>query len=71
MPDPVRDPSTGSYRFIRDFSTATKTDLILGTLDDVARVIGRVLTGERVLAVVGPFDEEAFGGSALSSTTVT
>jgi len=41
------------------------------TLDDVARVIGRVLTGERVLAVVGPFDEEAFGGSALSSTTVT
>ena len=33
MPDPVRDPSTESYRFIRDFSTATKTDLILGTLD--------------------------------------
>jgi len=33
MPDPVRDPSTESYGFVRDFSTATKTDLILGTLD--------------------------------------
>ena len=33
MPDPVRDPSTESYGFVRDFSKATKTDLMLGTLD--------------------------------------
>ena len=30
------------------------------TLDDVARVAGRVLTDERVLAVVGPFEQDAF-----------
>jgi predicted Zn-dependent peptidase len=30
------------------------------TLDDVTRVIGRVLGGPRVLAVVGPFSEEDF-----------
>ena len=34
------------------------------TLDDVARVIDRVLTGDRVLAVVGPFDSGAFDGLA-------
>jgi apolipoprotein N-acyltransferase len=33
MPDPVRDPNTESYRFVSDFSAATKTDLMLGTLD--------------------------------------
>ncbi|MDP9186437.1 MAG: apolipoprotein N-acyltransferase, partial [Verrucomicrobiota bacterium] len=33
MPDPVRDQNTESYRFVSDFSTATKTDLMLGTLD--------------------------------------
>jgi predicted Zn-dependent peptidase len=40
-------------------------------LDDVWRVIGRVLTGERVLAAVGPFDEDAFNDSALSTTAST
>jgi predicted Zn-dependent peptidase len=30
------------------------------TLDDVFRVAARVLTGERVLAVVGPFEQDAF-----------
>jgi predicted Zn-dependent peptidase len=30
------------------------------TMDDVARVVGRVLGEERVLAVVGPFDERQF-----------
>ena len=30
------------------------------TLDDLARVAGRVLTDERVLAVVGPFEQDAF-----------
>ena len=30
------------------------------TLDDVARVAERVLTDERVLAVVGPFEQDAF-----------
>ncbi len=30
------------------------------TLDDVKRVIGRVLDAPRALAVVGPFDEDAF-----------
>jgi len=34
------------------------------TLDDVARVIDRVLAGQRVLAVVGPFDDGAFDGLA-------
>jgi len=33
MPDPARDRNTESYRFVRDFSAATKTDLMLGTLD--------------------------------------
>ncbi len=33
MPDPVRDQNTESYRFVSDFSTATKADLMLGTLD--------------------------------------
>jgi apolipoprotein N-acyltransferase len=33
MPDPVRDRNTDSYRFVSDFSAATKTDLMLGTLD--------------------------------------
>jgi predicted Zn-dependent peptidase len=35
-----------------------RTDAV--TLDDVARVGKRVLSGERVLAVVGPFDEDTF-----------
>ncbi len=34
------------------------------TLEDVARVIDRVLAGPRVLAVVGPFDDGAFDGLA-------
>jgi predicted Zn-dependent peptidase len=34
------------------------------TLDEVARVIERVLAGPRVLAVVGPFDHGAFDGLA-------
>ena len=33
MPDPVRDQNTESHRFVTDFSAATKTDLMLGTLD--------------------------------------
>jgi len=33
MPEPVRDQNTESYRFVSDFSAATKTDLMLGTLD--------------------------------------
>jgi len=33
MPDPVRDQNSESYRFVMDFSTKTKTDLMLGTLD--------------------------------------
>lgn len=33
MPDPVRDQQSESYRFVRDFSTATRTDLLLGSLD--------------------------------------
>jgi len=33
MPDPVRDQNSESYRFVTDFSAATKTDLMLGTLD--------------------------------------
>src|SRR5262249_19823102 len=33
MPEPVRDENTGSYQFVRDFATSTKTDLMLGTLD--------------------------------------
>jgi len=33
MPDPVRDQNSESYRFVTNFSAATKTDLMLGTLD--------------------------------------
>src|SRR6267143_145406 len=33
MPEPVRVQNTESYRFVSDFSAATKTDLMLGTLD--------------------------------------
>jgi apolipoprotein N-acyltransferase len=33
MPDPVRDQNSESHRFVTDFSAATKTDLMLGTLD--------------------------------------
>lgn len=33
MPDPVRDQNSESYRFVRDFSAFSKTDLMLGTLD--------------------------------------
>jgi len=33
MPDPVRDANGVSYRFVTDFAAATKTDLMLGTLD--------------------------------------
>jgi apolipoprotein N-acyltransferase len=33
MPDPVRDESTASYRFVMDFAGSTKADLLLGTLD--------------------------------------
>jgi apolipoprotein N-acyltransferase len=36
MPDPVRDQNSESYHFISDFSAATKTDLMLGTLDTEA-----------------------------------
>lgn len=32
-PDPVRDPSTDSYKFVRQLSISSKTDLLLGTLD--------------------------------------
>ena len=33
MPDPVRDPATGSNDFVTEFSASSKTDLLLGTLD--------------------------------------
>jgi apolipoprotein N-acyltransferase len=33
MPDPVRDQNGISYRFVNDFATTAKTDLMLGTLD--------------------------------------
>jgi apolipoprotein N-acyltransferase len=33
MPDPVRDPNTESNEFVTEFSGASKTDLLLGTLD--------------------------------------
>jgi apolipoprotein N-acyltransferase len=33
MPDPVRDASTESYRFVTGFSASAKIDLLLGTLD--------------------------------------
>lgn len=33
MPDPVRDESGESYRFVRDFSASTQTDLLLGSVD--------------------------------------
>lgn len=32
-PDPVRDASTDSYKFVRQLSSSSKTDLLLGTLD--------------------------------------
>src|SRR5262249_3191316 len=33
MPDPVRDQNSESYRFVKNFATSTKTNLMLGTLD--------------------------------------
>ena len=33
LPDPVRDQNGESYRFVSNFSAATKTDLLLGTID--------------------------------------
>jgi apolipoprotein N-acyltransferase len=33
MPDPVRDQNGDSYQFVRNFCAATKSDLLLGTLD--------------------------------------
>src|SRR5207245_7379857 len=33
MREPVPDENTESYRFVKDFSRSTKTDLLLGTLD--------------------------------------
>jgi apolipoprotein N-acyltransferase len=33
MPDPVGDVSTPSYQFVTDFTSSTKADLLLGTLD--------------------------------------
>jgi apolipoprotein N-acyltransferase len=33
MPDPVREQSSESYRFVTDFAASIKTDLMLGTLD--------------------------------------
>jgi apolipoprotein N-acyltransferase len=33
MPDPARDPTSASYRFVTDFAASTKTDLMLGSLD--------------------------------------
>ena len=33
LPDPVRDESTESYRFVVGFSASAKTDLLLGTID--------------------------------------
>jgi len=33
MPDPVREPTTQSNKFIMEFSGSSKTDLLLGTLD--------------------------------------
>jgi apolipoprotein N-acyltransferase len=33
MPDPVRNESSESYRFVRNLAASTKTDLMLGTLD--------------------------------------
>ena len=36
------------------------------TLDDAARVVGRVLANPRVLAVVGPVDEGAFEGARVA-----
>src|SRR3954452_4636361 len=33
MPDPARDPTSATYRFVTDFAAATKTDLMLGSLD--------------------------------------
>jgi apolipoprotein N-acyltransferase len=33
MPDPVRDESSESYRFVKQLSASSKTDLLLGTLD--------------------------------------
>src|ERR1051325_1271411 len=33
MPDPVRDPATGSNDFVTELSASSKTDLLLGTLD--------------------------------------
>jgi apolipoprotein N-acyltransferase len=32
-PDPARDVNAESYRFVMDFASASKTDLMLGTLD--------------------------------------
>ena len=33
MPDPVRDENSESYRFVKQLSAFSKTDLLLGTLD--------------------------------------
>jgi apolipoprotein N-acyltransferase len=33
MPEPVRDESTASYRFVMDFAASAKSDLLLGTVD--------------------------------------
>jgi apolipoprotein N-acyltransferase len=33
VPDPVRDPNTESNEFVTEFSTSSKTDLLLGALD--------------------------------------
>jgi apolipoprotein N-acyltransferase len=33
MPDPARDENSESYRFVRNLTASTKTDLMLGTLD--------------------------------------
>jgi apolipoprotein N-acyltransferase len=34
MPDPVRDPNTESSEFVTRFAESSKTDLLLGTLDE-------------------------------------
>jgi apolipoprotein N-acyltransferase len=34
MPDPVRDPNTESSEFVSRFAESSKTDLLLGTLDE-------------------------------------
>jgi predicted Zn-dependent peptidase len=46
-----------------------RTDAV--TRDDVQRVAERVLANDRVVALVGPFEEAALAEMALTSTVAT